>query len=113
MISVSADFSRSVRDVGDLHLVSLRGELDMETAEGLSDWLIGSSGSTVVVDLSELTFLDSSGIAAFVVARNHMVERGDSLILTRPPPFIRRTLELVGLGGWIDDGDRGLPSEAG
>lgn len=110
MISVSADFSRTVRDVGNLHLVSLCGELDMDTAEGLSDWLIASSGSTVVVDLSEVTFMDSSGISAIVVAQNHMAEHGHCLVLTRPRPFIRRTLELVGLDSWIDDS--GWPSEA-
>lgn len=103
MVSVSAAFSRRVKDVGDLHVVALQGELDMATAEGLSDWLVDQSGSVVVVDLSELTFMDSSGISALVVAQNQMTEQGDSLVLTRPSPMVRKTLEVVGLGGWISD----------
>jgi anti-sigma B factor antagonist len=71
---VTAEFSRRVTDVGDVHLVALTGELDMDTAEGLSDWLVGISGSVVVVDLSGLTFMDSSGISALVGARNRLTE---------------------------------------
>ena len=48
--------------MGEVHLVVLRGELDMATAEGLADWLTCIVGLTVVVDLTELTFMDSSGI---------------------------------------------------
>jgi anti-sigma B factor antagonist len=84
-------------------MVALQGELDMATAEGLSDWLIDQSGSVVVVDLAELTFMDSSGISAFVMAQNQMGRQGNSMIFTRPTPMVRRTLELVGLEDWIQD----------
>ena len=92
--------SRNVIDVGDVHIVSLGGELDMATVEGLSDWLVDISGSTVVIDLSELTFMDSSGIGAMVRAKN---ELGDSLLLTRPQRNVRRVLELTGLSGWLTE----------
>lgn len=48
-------FSFSVTDVGDVHIVSLRGELDIATAGGLADWLVDVSGSLVVIDLGQLT----------------------------------------------------------
>jgi len=92
--------SRNVIDVGDVHIVSLGGELDMATVEGLSDWLVDISGSTVVIDLSELTFMDSSGIGAMVRAKN---ELGDSLVLTRPQPNVRRVIEVTGLSGWLTE----------
>jgi anti-sigma B factor antagonist len=98
---MAADFSRDLRDVGGVHLVTLNGELDMATAEGLADWLVTVSGSAVVVDLSGLTFMDSSGISALVMARNRMVEDGNDLILTRPAPMVQRALEVVGLAGWL------------
>ncbi len=102
-----SDFSRKVTNNlgGAVHVVSLQGELDMATAEGLAEWLVGISGSTVVVDLSELTFMDSSGITAIVMARNQMLEMGDDLILTRPHPNVERALEVVGLGAWVTDWD--------
>lgn len=96
-----SDFSRRVANVGGIHVVLLKGDLDMATAVGLAEWLIEISGSTVVVDLSGLTFMDSSGITAMVMARNEMQDKGDNLVLTRPNPIVRRTLEVVGLSDWI------------
>ena len=83
-------FSYSVVDRGDVHLVSFRGELDIATAEGLSDWLVAVSGSTVVIDMDQLTFMDSTGIATVIQARNRMIENGDRLVRTRPRPNVRR-----------------------
>ena len=101
---MTSAFSYSVVDRGDVHVVSFRGELDMATAKGLSDWLVDVSGSTVVIDLDELTFMDSSGIATIIEARNRMIEKGDWLVLTRPRENIRRVFEVTGLSellsGW-------------
>ena len=54
-------FRQAVK-IGDVHVVILRGELDMDSAQGPSDWLVEIAGSPVVLDMSELTFMDSSGI---------------------------------------------------
>ena len=97
-----SEFSRKVTNVGDTHMVSLEGELDMATAEGLFDWLIEVSGSKVVIDLSELSFMDSSGIAVMVQARNAL---GDDVALTRPQPNVRRVFEVTGLSGWLTEWD--------
>jgi anti-anti-sigma factor len=98
-------FSRRSTVVGDVHVVELSGELDMATAQGLSDWLVKIAGSDVVVDLTELTFMDSSGIKALVMARNRIVEQGNDLFLTRPQPIVRRVLEITGLASWVFDRD--------
>jgi anti-sigma B factor antagonist len=110
---VAADFSRDLRDVGGVHLVTLKGELDMATAEGLAAWLVTVSGSAVVVDLSNLTFMDSSGISALVMARNRMIQDGNDLILTRPQPMVQRALEVVGLAGWLAPWDPGWGAQHG
>ena len=89
--------------VGDVHVVVLRGELDLNSAEGLADWLVDVAGSAVVVDLSELTFMDSSGINALINADKRMRAQGDDLIITRPQPIVKRTLEIVGLADWPAD----------
>jgi anti-sigma B factor antagonist len=98
-------FSRRARIVGDVYVVSLLGELDMYTADGLSDWLVETAASPVVVDLSELTFMDSSGIAALAIARNRMEANGGELMLARPQPSVQRVLELVGMVDWLTDWD--------
>lgn len=90
------------RDLPDIHVVALHGELDVVSADGLADALVEVAGSTVVADLSDLTFLDCSGIAALVAARNRIVAKGlGRLVVTRPGAIARRTLEIVGLSGWI------------
>jgi anti-anti-sigma factor len=54
-----ADFSRKATKVGDVHVVALRGEMDLATVADLPDWLVEIAGSPVVVDLSEVAFMDS------------------------------------------------------
>ena len=105
MTKVQSAFSFSVADVGNVHVVSLRGELDVSTVLGLEEWLVGVSGSTVVIDLDQLTFMDSSGVAAVIGARNRILEHGDELVLTRPRTNVRRVFEITGLDGWIADWD--------
>jgi anti-sigma B factor antagonist len=106
-IAVLPEFSITVRNVRDSHVVSLHGELDVASADGLFNSLVELAGSTLVVDLSDLAFMDSSGIGAIVRARSRIKtkELGD-LVLTRPGAIVRRTLEIVGLDAWIVDWSR-------
>jgi anti-anti-sigma factor len=101
-LAVSPEFGITVRHLPDLHVVELHGELDVVSADGLADALVQVAGSSLVVDLSDLTFIDSSGIAALVVARNRILadERGQ-LVLSRPGGIVRKALEIVGLRAWI------------
>jgi anti-anti-sigma factor len=101
---VLPEFSFTVRDLPDpdIHLVALHGELDVLSADWLTDALVEVAGSTVVVDLSDLTFMDCSGIDALMVTRNRILVKGlGELVLTRPSAIVRRALEIVGLNGWI------------
>ena len=98
------EFSITVRDLPDLdiHVVELRGELDIVSADFLTDVLVDVAGSVVVVDLSGLTFMDCSGVAAFVAARNLIAAKGlGSIVLTEPQRMVRKPLEILGLGDWI------------
>jgi anti-anti-sigma factor len=86
-------------------VVALRGELDASTSGGLADQLIGPPGSIVVVDLSELVFIDSSGLGAINAARRRVIEDGGNLVLCRPAPMVLRVLEITGLDMWVADWD--------
>ena len=78
----------------------LRGELDLATydaaMEGLSE-LFGATGD-VSLDLSELTFVDSSGIRLFIQLHQSLGE-GGRLILRDPTPHVAGILEIAGLDG--------------
>jgi anti-sigma B factor antagonist len=97
--------SVSSRDFRDGRIFTLSGELDASTCRGLSEKLQGPPGSLVVVDLSEVTFLDSSGLGAIHVARRFAVKDGGMLVVCRPQPIVHRVLQLTGLDTWIADWD--------
>ncbi len=99
---MSSEFSFTTRDVPGVHIVALHGELDVVSAYGLALALVEVAGSTLVVDLSGLTFMDSTGIGALVMAKNRILaDRRGELVLTRPGGIVRRALEIVGLSSWI------------
>jgi anti-anti-sigma factor len=103
-MAVSPEFSFTVRELPGVHVVALHGELDIVSAYGLALALVEVAGSTVVVDLSGLTFMDSSGISALVMAKNRILADGRGrLVLTKPGGIVRAALEIVGLSSWIVD----------
>jgi anti-sigma B factor antagonist len=73
----------------------LVGELDLSSAPALTDALseLETDGS-VVLDLQELTFIDSSGIHAIFT---QAAAREGKLVLANPSPEIVRTLEIMGI----------------
>ncbi len=74
----------------------LFGELDLTGVGTLLSTVGDGNGESLVFDLSELTFLDSSGISAFVrIAQGR--NDGGALVLERPRPEVMRVLDLVGL----------------
>jgi anti-sigma B factor antagonist len=75
---------------------ALRGELDACTCRGLAELLIGPPGSLVVIDLDELTYMDSSGLGAIHAARRVAIKDGGTLIVCRPSPMVHRVLESRG-----------------
>ena len=96
-------FSFDVETVNGDHLVYLRGELDLANAERLKDALIEAGRSTVVVDLSDLTFTDSSGIAALLAARRTITADGSGFVLRGASGVVRRVFEITGLAQLLAD----------
>ncbi len=90
---------RSERD-GVLHTIGVEGELDLATAADLQRELIrveGSDALSIVLDLSGLQFIDSTGVRLLISA--HARSRADSnrLTLLRGPKPVQRVLELTGV----------------
>lgn len=90
---------RSQRD-GEIHTISLRGELDLANAGDVEQELIGvedSDARVILLDLSGLTFIDSTGIRLLVLADARSRGDGKRLVLRRPPEGIRRVLRITGV----------------
>jgi anti-sigma B factor antagonist len=85
---------------GELALVSVSGELDLYTAERLQARIdeAGAVGAdTVLVDLSEVSFVDSTALAVLVQETKRLEGRGHSLVLVTNDPRTRRVVEVTGL----------------
>ncbi|MET9800987.1 STAS domain-containing protein [Streptomyces sp. NPDC006368] len=76
------------------------GDLDFHTVPRFRETLAAvalTAGQRFVLDLANLAFCDSSGITAFLVARNHAAAAGAELALVGVPEHTWRVLRLVGL----------------
>jgi anti-anti-sigma factor len=89
---------------GDEAVLTLTGELDPHTAPTLADELeaVRADGATsVVLVLSGLTFVDSSGLRVLIAADRSLAEAGGQLVLRSPSETVRRLLEITGLDGHL------------
>lgn len=78
----------------------LKGELDMATADDLSEVLRAAAGrdEPLVLDLSGVSFIDSSGLR--VLLEGAELSRGSgSLVIARPSAQVRRLLDISIPGG--------------
>ena len=102
-------FGVTSRDSEEGRFFSFSGELDASTSRGLVEQLQGPPGSLVVLDLSGLTFMDSSGIGTIHMARRLAIKNGGTLVVSRPQAMVERVLQLTGLDTWIVDWDPDWP----
>jgi anti-anti-sigma factor len=80
-------------------VLTLAGELDLATAPVLQERLDAAMRGTaaVVIDLSRLRFIDSSGLGMLVAAERQLRDSGGQLVLVRGPQAVHRPFELTGL----------------
>jgi anti-anti-sigma factor len=81
-------------------IMSLSGELDLVSAPRLRNAIAslrGESIDVVVVDLADLTYIDSVGIGLLVASRRRLDAEGRTFTVRNPAPQVRRLLEITGL----------------
>lgn len=82
-------------------VVGLAGEVDMGNAADLRaalDRAAESAPVTLVLDLSELEFMDSTAVGVMVRTGNSLRAAGAAICIRRPRPHIRKVLDIMGLG---------------
>ena len=89
----------TVEDGEDPPVCRLSGELDALNAPRLRALLLerGQDERGLVLDLSELQFIDSSGLGVLVGALKRYEAAGQGLTLRAPRPSVRRVLDMTGL----------------
>jgi anti-sigma B factor antagonist len=86
--------------------LALSGELDVVSSPQLEqrlNELLAESHARVILDLSELAFVDSAGVSALIKARRQAELNGRTLVLARPTEQVHRVFALVGLADWLAD----------
>lgn len=82
-------------------VVELRGELDMATAAEAYATVVEATDTSeapcVVVDLSEVTFMDVSGIRVLLRAWTELTRAGRHLVLAEPVPSVARLFDTLDL----------------
>jgi anti-anti-sigma factor len=79
--------------------VTMQGELDLDRADvvaGQLSALAAQGATTVVIDASGLSFIDSSGLRALLSARDQLAAAGASLQVINLSPAVERVLEMTG-----------------
>jgi anti-sigma B factor antagonist len=85
---------------GETHVISLCGELDLAnagTAETALEAALAENASQVVIDMRELEFIDSTGIALLVAALGNNGSEEKVCFIPSAAPAVTRVLELTGL----------------
>jgi anti-sigma B factor antagonist len=90
-----------VRSLGQVKVIKLRGRLNLGDAvdrlrETLDD-LMASDDTRIVLDLSEVPWIDSSGVGLLVKILTSARRRGGAIKLLNPSKFTVQTLKMISL----------------
>lgn len=98
-VNPDVSFRISSRRLDDGILVAPSGEIDLKTAVIVDDELrrAEQSESRIVLDLGEVSFMDSTGLRMVMSADHRLRTRGGSLRILNVGPQVTRLFELVGI----------------
>ena len=105
---MTVPFSISTSTEGNLAQVALAGEVDLAAVPTVRDQvdacLLGAVISDVVIDLSEVTFLDSSGISVLIGCLRQAREAGKALRVINIEGRAKEVLDMTGVTSLLTDG---------
>jgi anti-sigma B factor antagonist len=102
---LEVEFRCTLRDGGlDVAWVRVTGELDLATAPRLMQTLRQAEDRArrVVLDLRDVTFMDTSGLHVIEDASVRATSAGRKLVLVRGPSQVERVLALTGARDRLD-----------
>lgn len=95
------DFQYTAEREDSALLLTLVGELDLEASKSVQDVLndafLDPDCIDLIIDMSRLTFLDSSGLGIFVAVMQSLRDRGGSIYVAGCPPSISRAFAITRL----------------
>jgi anti-sigma B factor antagonist len=89
----------------DILVIRVSGEIDSTSAERFREELVGMIGETtrhLVLDLGEVTYINSSGLGALVAAYKRVKASDGSLRLCHVRGMIAKVMELIRLDKMVE-----------
>jgi anti-sigma B factor antagonist len=103
-----------VEDRDGTYRIMLAGELDVSTVSKFNNALSEARTQrchTLIVDLSRLRFMDSTGLSAVLVAEMHARTRNQRFVVVRGPRHVQELFRLTGVDHFLEVVDE--PGAAG
>jgi anti-anti-sigma factor len=101
-VTVSELLPRIVQDPDGVAVIILEGEVDLATCDvipqAVGDVLSGGATS-VVIDLEQVTFMDSQGLRALLLGQLAVQEGGGTIVIRRPGRTVLAAMQVAGLDG--------------
>ncbi len=94
----------TVTDEGNHRFIALKGELDLYKTGKLKRELveaIGDESTSLVIDMTDLKYMDSSGIALMAFLQKHMKSRSGSFAFLKVNDEIMNVLKLAALDNFF------------
>jgi anti-anti-sigma factor len=99
MVEVPEHLDFQVHQDAGSTVLRVRGEIDLITASEVRSAVasVTGPGTHLVIDLTGVDFLDSTGLGSLVWARKRVRREGGDVLVTSPQPNVRRVLEISGV----------------
>ncbi|MFC4062591.1 STAS domain-containing protein [Planomonospora corallina] len=96
-MTASFTVRKHLSDDGVVRL-AVGGEVDLSTGQALRHLIVNAAlqrPTRLIVDLGQVTFMDSTGVDALVTGRAVALEHGAAYRVTNPCSVVRRALEVT------------------
>ena len=99
-----AKFEIVSRPLQDGIVLGISGEIDLTAAQAVDEELLRAEAShdLVALDLSNTSFMDSTGLQMIITADRRLRARGGRLLLVDGLPQVRRLFELTGVADHLE-----------
>ena len=93
------EFSVNVSTEDSAEVVAVTRRVDLATVDALRAQLTGAleRADKVVLDLREVAFMDTQGLAAVIEAEQASAASGTQFVVVRAPATVHRLFEMIGL----------------
>ena len=95
----------SIKNVDGVHVASIIGNLDTNTAQEAEDGLksiVEGSGAKLIINLSETNYVSSAGLRVFLASAKKISAGGGKFIISSPNNVVKEVLDISGFSTILD-----------